>query len=204
MACSSPDHKNFSHDDTLAPSRGFMSMRGKKHSMTTPSIQPNPTEGVRRRRLSTRYAELLDRIIELLDSTDPFGDKLRQIVSAHRDEVGRKLNDQPGTARYLQRVMIFRLYAILLLDRYIQRLRTKLDHGERWTKEERRATKSLERAIDSFTFAIDQLSPHLGRPTFQDHRLPALLWHNLYNLTVADAERDAHDIITLLSASMPV
>lgn len=157
------------------------------------------------RQLSARYTKLGQRIAELADDqTDPFSDRLRQIVAAHQREVARKLDNNSGSACYLERVMTYRLAAILQLHKRIGLLQEKLDRNERSTSEERRALKSLETAIASFTYAINRLSPKIGHPTFSDDRLAALLWFNFTNVTAAEAEKDAADIIALLRLSQPV
>lgn len=169
--------------------------------MTTNTHQTS--DETRRHKLSATHTKLGQRIAELALNQDPFSDRLRQIVAAHQREVARKLDDSPGSARYLERVMTYRLAAILLLNRYIERLSAKIDRKERWTREERRALKSLERAIASFTFSIDRLSPQFGHPAFRDERLPALLWLNFTNVTAAEAEQEAAEIFALLRSSRP-
>lgn len=138
--------------------------------------------------------------LALVPQRDTTQTKLWQLASAAARELGRRQNGDTGSPGCFERVVIYHLVAITLLQRHIELLDEKRTSGQRFSTDERRTSRLLERVLDVLGEGIADMSTRLKQPFIPRDKLARKIWFNFYELTVADVEADAAAIVDALPA----
>jgi hypothetical protein len=158
-------------------------------TVLSPSANPQTLETFRRE-IGSLFFELR---MGVADVDNGFATRLEQVLTAYQREVDRKLSGRPGDADYFEQTRIFRLVAVLLFGRLVDKLALKTADRDPWTEDERKIANVLVAILDGFDTGIDEMASRFQRTDIRTH-LAQRIWRAFYNVSRHEAEQDAAEI----------
>jgi hypothetical protein len=143
-----------------------------------------------RREVGTLFFELR---MGVADVDNGFATRLEQVLTAYQREIDRKLSGRPGDADYFEQTRIFRLVAVMLFGRLVDKLASKTADRDTWSENERRIANVLVAILDGFDAGIDEMASRFQRTDIRTH-LALKIWRAFYNVSRHEAEHDAAEI----------
>jgi len=129
-------------------------------------------------------------------NTDPFDERLWQILAAYRREIVRKINREQGSAKVFQDTYIFWIAAIRLFAQHIERLSAKRQQDLLFDSKDWMVNRLLGGALDALEAACYEFREQFEVPDLKVN-LAKKIHFSFWGITKAEAESIAAESIAI-------